>query len=151
MSRTSPPCCLADRRSHPPVQVLEGQGWRLVVDPCRAPWPVLIGAEAWAAELSAGEARLLASGVQELAVQLEALADQLMAEEAITLELERPCGAGSLWLEIEGHPSAWALRVVLAPGPERRGFEGRWCPQGSAAIAAALEQALQGLDVQASE
>ncbi|MBE9154142.1 MULTISPECIES: DUF1818 family protein [unclassified Cyanobium] len=133
------------------MEVLEGQGWRLVVDPCRAPWPVLIGAEGWAAELSAGEARLLASGVQELAAQLEALADQLMAEESITLELERPCGAGSLWLEIEGHRRAWALRLVLAPGPERRGIEGRWCPQGSAAIAAALEQALQGLELQAPE
>lgn len=151
MSRTSPPCCLADRRRHPAVQVFEGQGWRLVVDPCRAPWPVLVGAEDWAAELSAGEACLLASGVQELAAQLDALADQLMAEEAITLELERPCGAGSLWLEIEGHPTAWTLRVVLASGPERRGFEGRWCSQGSAAIAAALEQGLQGLDLQASQ
>lgn len=128
------------------MQVLEGPGWRLVVDPARHPWPVLIGGEGWAAEFTAAEALQLASAVQDLFRQLQALADQLMAEESITLELERPCGAGSLWLEIEGHPGAWALRFVLAPGPERRGLEGRWCRQGSAAIAAALEHALQDLD-----
>jgi hypothetical protein len=120
------------------MRVLEGVGWRLAVDPERAPWPVLIGGEGWAAELSWQEAGLLRRCVLQLVAQLEGMADQLMAEEAITLEVETPCPPGSLWVELEGDRTAWSLRFVLAAGGGSRGLEGSWGERASGPLAAAL-------------
>jgi hypothetical protein len=120
------------------MRVLEGPGWRLAIEPGRGDWPVLIGGDGWAAEFSWLEARLLRRCVLRLVEQLEAIGDQLMAEEAITLEVETPCPAGSLWVELEGHRQAWRLRFVLAPGAGTRGLEGSWSDQASSPLAAAL-------------
>lgn len=75
----------------------------------------------------------------ELEHQLAAIADQLMPEEAITLELERELCPGSLWMELEGGPASWSLRFVLTPAPGQRGLEAGWGPGASAAICAALK------------
>ncbi|MFQ6538364.1 MULTISPECIES: DUF1818 family protein [Aphanothece] len=122
------------------MEVQEGPGWRLVVDPQRQPFPVLIGGEAWAAEWTASEAITLRRGLLQLLDQLKQLADQLMPEESITLEAELPCPPGDLWMELEGRPSAWQLRFVLTPGPTRRALEGAWGLDASWAMVAALEQ-----------
>lgn len=114
----------------------EGEGWRLAWDEGREPYAVLIGGEGWAAELSLAEAEALRSAVAELVAQHAALVDQLMAEEAIELELER----GSWWLAITGDREQWALRVLLSPGPGQRAFEGSWSPPASAAFSRALQQ-----------
>ncbi|WP_071778322.1 DUF1818 family protein [Cyanobium sp. PCC 7001] len=119
------------------MRVLEGPGWRLAVA-AQGDWPVLIGGDGWAAEFSLLEARLLRRCVLRLVEQLEAIADQLMAEEAITLEVELPCPPGSLWVELEGHCAAWRLRFVLDPGAGARGLEGSWSEQASSPLAAAL-------------
>ena len=119
------------------MQVQEGPGWRLCVDRSRSPYPVLIGGGDWAAELRAEEALALCRGASRLAAELAAMADRLMPEECVTLELE----TGPLWLELEGQPRAWRLRFVLAPGPGARGVEGSWSEAASAAVVAALCQA----------
>lgn len=116
------------------MQVQEGEGWRLLVDPARHPFPVLIGGEAWAAELSAAEVELLAAGVARLTDQHAALCDQLMAEEELCLEWER----GDLWLALEGDRQRWQLRFVLTPAGGQRGLEGAWSAAASRALAAAL-------------
>ena len=118
------------------MQVHEGEGWRLLVDPARHPFVVLIGGAGWAAELTAGEARALQQGIAQVVAQRAALADQLMAEEAITLELDQ----GVLWLELEGEGDRWQLRFVLTPEGPQRGLEGSWDPAASRAFAAALAQ-----------
>jgi hypothetical protein len=41
------------------MQVHEGEGWRLLVDPAHHPFVVLSGGAGWAAELTASEARAL--------------------------------------------------------------------------------------------
>lgn len=120
------------------MQVLEGEGWRLLVDPARHPFPVLIGGEAWAAEFTWAEARELRSLAMELEHQLSALADRLMHEEAIVLELERELNPGSLWMELAGDRASWRVRFVLSPAPGCRALEAGWEPQASAAICAAL-------------
>lgn len=125
------------------MQVLEGKGWRLDHDPARHPFVVLIGGgcehgAGWAVELSAAEATALAAGVGRLVAQHAALADALMDEESIDLELERPCGDGVLWLALGGDRRGWALRFVLTPGPGQRGVEGGWDAAASAPLAAAL-------------
>lgn len=119
------------------MQVQEGPGWRLCVDPGRGAYPVLIGGDGWAVELRADEARALWDGCSRLAEELAAIADRLMPEERVTLELE----TGPLWLELEGHPQGWRLRFVLASGLAARGVEGSWSEPASAAVAAALLQA----------
>jgi hypothetical protein len=120
------------------VQVQEGEGWRLVVDPPRQPFSVLIGGDGWAAELTAAEALALRQGVARLLEQHRALVDGLMEEEAVSLELELELAPGHLWLALEGDRSHWSLRFVLSPGPARRGLEGSWSEAASGPFAAAL-------------
>lgn len=142
------------------MQVQEGEGWRLAVDPLRQPFPVLIGGPHWASELAAGEALGLREGVTRLLEQHRWLADQLLEEEAITLEFELSladqadrAGPACLWLELEGDRQRWSLRFVLTPAAGRRALEGGWPPAASAAFAAALlhGEALAGLAVAAAE
>lgn len=126
------------------MEVREGSGWRLVLDPDRQPFVVLIGggdaeAGAWAAELTLAEARALQRGVATLVEQHRALVGSLMAEEAIELAMELACEGGELWLGLEGDRNRWCLRFVLTPAPGRRGVEGSWGWEASAALAAALE------------
>jgi hypothetical protein len=123
------------------MQVQEGEGWRLAVDPSRRPFPVLIGGSGWAAELSAAEGEALRRGVARLVDQHRQLVETLMAEEAIALELEMELAGGGLWLGLEGDRQGWSLRFVLTPAPGQRGLEGAWSSGASAAIAAALELA----------
>jgi len=130
------------------VQVQEGEGWRLVVDPARGSFPVLIGGVGWAAELTAAEARALSKAVGRLLEQHRELAGALMEEEAISLELEveletdaEPLGRegqGMLWLGLEGDRNRWSLRFVLSPRAARRAFEGSWTEAASLSMAVAL-------------
>lgn len=129
------------------MQVKEGQGWRLAVEPERDPWPVLLGGKRWAVEFTRTEAGLLRRCALQLVGQLEEIADQLMEEEAITLEVETPCPPGSLWVELEGKRDRWQLRFVLSPGVVRRGCEGGWSAAASAAVVAALRN-WEGLEPQ---
>jgi hypothetical protein len=114
----------------------EGEGWRLAWDAGRQPFSVLIGGDGWAAELSLSEAEALRDGVSLLAAQHADLVDQLMAEEAISLELERQ----PWWIGLEGDRAGWALRVVLTPGPGQRAVEGCWSMAASRPFMAALQQ-----------
>ena len=113
-----------------------GEGWRLAWDAGRQPFSVLIGGDGWAAELSLSEAEALRDGVSLLAAQHADLVDQLMAEEAISLELERQ----PWWIGLEGDRAGWALRVVLTPGPGQRAVEGCWSMAASRPFMAALQQ-----------
>ena len=76
----------------------EGPGWRLSRDPSRSVFSVLIGGEHWALELKESEACELASLIADLTDQHRSICDQLMAEESISVELER----GSWWACLEG-------------------------------------------------
>ena len=111
----------------------EGPGWRLALDPTRGHYPVLIGGEGWAFELTEDEWAALADLVLTLERQHRALVDQLMAEEAIELELDR----GRWWACLQGDRGSWSLSVVLTPDAGR-GVEGHWPAPASAAIVAAM-------------
>lgn len=125
------------------MQVGKGEGWRLEHDPARHPFVVLIGGGSpdgagWAAELTAGEALALRAGVARLLAQHQALAAELMEEEALDLELEAPCGQGVLWLALAGDRRRWQLRFVLTQAAPARGLEGAWDAEASGPLAAAL-------------
>lgn len=117
------------------MQVQEGEGWRWLVDPARHPFSVLVGGQGWAVELTADEAQDLQQGLVRLAREHRGLADQLMGEEAISLELER----GPLWMALDGDRQSWTLRFVLTPAVASRAVEGSWAAGASAALVAALD------------
>ena len=130
----------------------EGEGWRLAWDARRDRFPVLIGGEAWASELTASEGEALQRALLTLRSQHRDLADTLMEEESIGLEfhLEWPVDSadgevapgqspepsskdvGALWAALEGDRQTWSLRFVLQPTSGGRGLEGLWA-QGAAA------------------
>ncbi len=128
------------------MEIGEGQGWRLVVDPARAPFIALIGGEGWASELTAAELHALRLAAGRLTAQHRALADVLMAEEAVAMEVELPIGdpeaddVGSLWLGLDGDRHHWTLQLVLTPATGSRGIEGGWSAAASEAFSAALER-----------
>ena len=120
---------------------LEGQGWRLAWredhQPFGAqPFPVLIGGQGWAVELTAAEAKALAAAVIDLTGEHQALVDQLLAEEAISLELER----GPWWLALEGDRLQWSLKGVLSPEAGQRALEVSWSVEASSALCQALQR-----------
>ena len=102
-------------------------------DPTRGLHPVLIGGDGWAFELTEAEWVALADLVLTLERQHRALVDQLMAEEAIELELDRRFWWGCL----KGDRASWGLSVVLTP-ELGRGVEGHWPSPASAAMVAAM-------------
>lgn len=121
------------------MQVGEGEGWRLAFNPLRQRFPVLVGGRHWAAELSLAEAQVLQGAVAKLVQHHAGLVDQLMAEEALTLELETPLAdGGQLLLTLEGDRSQWSLGFVMTPEPGVRGLEGHWEAGATAAFVAAL-------------
>ena len=120
---------------------LEGQGWRLAWredhQPFGAqPFSVLIGGQGWAVELTAAEAKALAAAVVDLTGEHQALVDQLLAEEAISLELER----GPWWLALEGDRLQWSLKGVLSPEAGQRALEVSWSVEASSALCQALQR-----------
>ena len=128
------------------MEIGEGPGWRLVVDPTRAPFIALIGGDGWASELTAAELGALQQAAGRLTAQHRAMADVMMAEEAVAMEVELPIGdpeagdGGSLWLGLEGDRHHWTLQLVLTPAPGGRGLEGGWDAAASEAFSAALER-----------
>ena len=125
------------------MEVCQGQGWRLGIDPARHPFFALIGGHGWAAELTSEELITLWRAIGRLRRQHAELVEQLMAEESIELELELPLSvsepSGSLWAALEGDRCDWSLRFVLSPGAGVRAIEGAWSVAASGPFAAALE------------
>jgi hypothetical protein len=114
----------------------EGEGWRIAWDGDSQPFAVLIGGAGWATELSRAEAESLRDALADLLAQHAALVDQLMAEESISLELERD----PWWLTIDGDRRQWSLQVMLSPQPGQRAFEGSWPHPASRGFSQALQQ-----------
>lgn len=123
------------------MEVQEGEGWRLVFDDRRQPFSMLLGGQDWSAEFTAAEMALLQRGVRELLAQRQALADQLMAEEALTLEWE----SGGLWLALEAGAGEPSLRFILTAA-ERRSLEAGWTGAAATAVAATLVALNRGDD-----
>ncbi len=106
----------------------EGPGWRLSRDLTRGKFPILIGGEDWAFELTEDEWSGLVVIIFELQRQHQQLQAQMMSEECISLEFERE----RWWGCLEGDRNNWSLQFVLQEKDSGiRGIEARW-PQSSA-------------------
>ena len=101
----------------------EGQGWRIIRDSSRNHFSTLIGGSSWAIELTDSEWKSLVITVIDLTNQYEDSKEQLMAEEDITLELDR-----NPWLAIlKGDQYGWSLKLILShSGQFNRGAEVSW-------------------------
>ncbi|MBW4654882.1 MAG: DUF1818 family protein [Kaiparowitsia implicata GSE-PSE-MK54-09C] len=115
-------------------QIKQGEGWRIGWDAAALEFCGLVGGEDWALELTDAEMRDFERLALELADTMQAMTAELMAEEQICCEVE----SDRLWLEAEGFPQAYGLRLLVLTG--RRG-EGAW----AAAAVPGLMQALRTL------
>lgn len=100
-------------------QLNQGTGWRLGWSPQAERFQGLIGAEDWAIELTAVEFADVCRLALQLADTMVAMAAELMEEERISCEAESEW----VWLEVEGFPQAYELRVMILS--DRRA-EGTW-------------------------
>lgn len=112
----------------------EGPGWRLVHDPSRPDFPVLIGGEGWAVELRSDEWDGLTNLLSALQSQHASLQSQLMDEESIELEME----CGSWWGCLDGDREHWSLQVLLQGVPGARGVELHWKAPAAQAFVEAM-------------
>ncbi|MDJ0659948.1 MAG: DUF1818 family protein [Crocosphaera sp.] len=97
----------------------KGQGWRLGWNPQALAYPGLVGGEDWAMELTAVEFADFCRLFEQLATTMNQMAEELMEEERIACEAE----SDLLWLEVEGFPHAYSVRLILNQG---RCCEGNW-------------------------
>ncbi len=101
-------------------QIQEGTGWRLGWNPDGTiAYQGLVGGSDWAYELTAAELDDFCRLLLQLADTMAAMAAELMSEERLCCEAE----SDRLWLEVEGFPQSYGLRLILSQG---RGAEGAW-------------------------
>ena len=117
-------------------QLKQGTGWRLGWNPEADPFAGLVGTEDWAIELTAAELEDFCRLVAQLADAMQQLSLELMDEERASCEVE----SDLLWLEAEGFPQAFSLRLIVLTG---RRAEAAW-PETAVA---GLIQATQMLKV----
>ncbi len=101
----------------------KGPGWRLSRDSERDRFSVLIEGENWAFELTEHEGSQLAYLATSLSKQHHQMQEELMAEESISLEMERD----PWWGCLDGDRESWSLQLVLSGEFESsRGLEVSW-------------------------
>nr|WP_203457647.1 DUF1818 family protein [Gloeothece citriformis] len=97
----------------------QGQGWRLGWDSQAEIYKGLVGSQDWAIELTEAELNEFCRLLHQLAQTMEQMKDHLMDSERIACEAE----SDLLWMEVEGFPHAYSLRLILH---QDRRFEGNW-------------------------
>lgn len=108
-------------------QVKSGSGWRLGWDAEASEFRGLVGGDDWAIELTEAELDDFCRLAAKLAEAVSHIAEELMDEEKISCEVE----SDLLWLEAEGYPRAYGLRLMLLSG---RRAEGYWSEQAVPAL-----------------
>ena len=93
----------------------------------------MLGSDTWALELTTPEIADVCRLSRQLADTMAAMASELMDEERITCEQETEL----IWLEAEGFPHHYDLRLILLTG---RGGEGSWSAAAVPALLAALAE-----------
>ncbi len=100
-------------------QLKIGSGWRLGWDPEQEIFQGLVGTEDWAIELTASEFEDFCRLTIQLGKTMQRMQAELMDEERISCEAE----SDLLWMEVEGFPTAYRLRLILLSG---RRAEAEW-------------------------
>ncbi len=113
----------------------EGKGWRLEFKESKKDYPVLIGGENWAVELSKSEWDSLGSVISKIVDQYDYLRDSLMIEEKIFLEID----IEPWWACIDGTKEDWRLKLILSgKGCSGRAVELCWPEPAAQAIVSVM-------------
>ena len=99
--------------------IKSGSGWRIGWNPQADKYQGLVGSDDWAIELTAAELNDFCRLLNQLVTTMTQMQTELMDEERIACEAE----SDLLWLEAEGYPHAYSLRLILNQG---RRCEGNW-------------------------
>lgn len=114
--------------------IKSGDGWRLGWNPTAEDYCGLVAGKHWAIELTAAEFSDFCRCTRSLNETMQSMALELMDEETLTCEQE----TSTIWLEVEGFPTAFNLRFILLSG--RKG-EGEWPPEAASELISALAEA----------
>ncbi len=96
-----------------------GDGWRVGWHPHNSKYQGLVGANDWAIELTEAELADFRSLLNQLVQTMSQMEAILMDQEKISCEAE----TALLWMEVEGYPHNYSLRLIL--NCDRR-CEGNW-------------------------
>jgi Domain of unknown function (DUF1818) len=108
-----------------------GIGWRIGWNP-ETEYQGLVGSDDWAFELTAGELADFCRLLRKLVDNMRSIQSELMDEESIACEAESEL----LWMQVEGIPSKYSLRLILSTG---RGCEGNWAAEAVPDLVAAVD------------
>lgn len=97
----------------------KGDGWRIGWNPYADSYQGLVGSNEWAIELTETEFHDFCRLLLQLDRTMQEMAAELVSEERIACEAE----SDQVWLEVEGYPHAFSLRLIVQTG---RGAEGNW-------------------------
>ncbi|MBR8831437.1 MAG: hypothetical protein N5P05_000923 [Chroococcopsis gigantea SAG 12.99] len=110
----------------------QGKGWRLGWTRDPLPYQALVGGDDWAMELTAAEFADFCRLTAQLNQTMNQMREVLMEEEKIACEAE----SDLVWLEGEGFPQSYSLRLILQKG---RSCEGNWSAEAVKELIKALE------------
>ena len=96
--------------------------WRLFRDFKKGRFCYLIGVDNWSVELQKSEFYSLYLLLIRINEQLLDIKNELMDEEAISLELEQL----PWYIELEGKKNEWSLRFIFESQDQTRSFEMYW-------------------------
>jgi hypothetical protein len=99
--------------------LIQGAGWRIGWNPNAERYRGLVGTDDWAIELTEAEFKDFCRLFGQLAQTMQQMTEELMDRERIACEAE----SDSIWLEVEGFPTTYSLRLLLNQG---RRCEGYW-------------------------
>ena len=114
-------------------QIWEGPGWRIGWNPTAERFQALLGSDSWALELTAAELADVCRLSQQLSSTMAAMTAELMDDERVACEQE----TSLVWLEAEGFPAGYDLRLILLTG---RGGEGTWSAEAVPGLLAGLTE-----------
>ena len=102
--------------------VKDQKRWRLIRDFKKGKFCFLIGVDNWSIELQKSEFYSLYLLLIKLNKQFLGIKNELMDEESINLELEKP----PWYIELKGKKNEWSLRFVFESQDQTRSFEMYW-------------------------
>ncbi|PSF35710.1 DUF1818 domain-containing protein [Aphanothece hegewaldii CCALA 016] len=110
----------------------QGEQWRIGWNPNTDVYKGLVGTKDWAIELTEVEFLDFCRLFSQLAQTMEYMSQELMDQEKIACEAESQL----IWLEVEGFPYAYSLRLLLNEG---RRCEGYWSEEATKELLQAVQ------------
>ena len=109
-----------------------GKGWRIGWNPTASEYKGLVGTSEWAMELTEAELNDFCRLLGQLVQTMSQMAGELMDQERIACEAESEL----LWIEVEGFPHSYELRLILNRG---RRCQGYWSEGAAGELAQATQ------------